>query len=85
METLGDVLNKARFFDNDIKMKGEIATAKIIPILVVFTRKMEAALVDIQKLVSRSSARESSRPSMPPLKETPRKEKPLEGVKTPLP
>ena len=42
-----DVLNKARLFDNDIKTEGEIAAAKIIPILVVFTQKMEAALVDI--------------------------------------
>ena len=45
--TLGDVLNKARLFDNDIKMEGKIAATKIIPILVVFTRKMEVALVDI--------------------------------------
>ena len=41
--------------------------------------------MDIQKLVFGSSARELSRPSMPLLKETPRKEKPVEEVKTPLP
>ena len=83
--TPGDVLNKARFFDEDIKTKGEVSTAKIVKVLVTFTRKMEIALVDIQKIVSRSSARESSRPPMPPPTQIPRKEKPLEEIKTPLP
>ena len=82
MGTSRDVLNKAHFFDIGIKTEGEIAATKIIPILVVFIRKMEVALVDIRKLVSKSSAGETSRPSMPPLKETTRKEKPLEEIKT---
>ena len=84
MGTLGDMLNKARFFDNDIKTKGQVSAAKIIPILVSFTMKMEVALVDIQKLISRSPARSSQAPPPPP-KETPRKEKRLEEVKTLLP
>ena len=83
--TPGDVLNKAHFFDNNIKTEGKIVAAKIITILVVFTWKMEATLVDIQKLVSGSSTGEISRPFMPPPKDTPRKEKLLEEVKTPLP
>ena len=52
--------------------------------MVNFTRKIEAALVDIRKLVSKSQAK-SSRPLLPPPKETPQKDKPLEEVKTPLP
>ena len=76
-------MNKARLFDNDIKTEGEVSTAKIIPILVSFTMEMEVALMDIQKLVSRSPAG-SSQASPPPPKETPRKEKPLDEVKTPL-
>ena len=59
---LGDILNKAHLFDNDIKTKGQLSTAKIIPILVGFTLKMEAALVDIWKLVSGSP----TGPSQPP-------------------
>ena len=42
-----DVLNKGRFFDEDIKTKGEVSTAKIIKVLVTFTRKLEIAQVDI--------------------------------------
>ena len=80
-----DILNKARLFDNGIKMEEEISAAKIVPILVVFTRKMEVALADIRKLVFGSSVGETSWPSMPPPKDTLRKEKPLEEIKTPLP
>ena len=47
VETLGDVLNKAHLFDNDIKIEGQLLAAKIISILVNFMWKMEAALVDI--------------------------------------
>ena len=83
--TLGDVLNKAHLFNKDIKTEGEVFAAKIVKVLVTFTRKMEAALVDIWKIVSGLSAGESSRPSMPPLIETLRKEKPLEEIKTPRP
>ena len=81
----GDVLNKACFFNKDIKTEGDVSAAKIVKVLVTFTRKMETALVDIQKIVSGSSTGESSRPSMLPPTETPRKEKPLEEIKTLLP
>ena len=81
----GDVLNKACLFDEDIQTKGEVSAAKIIKVLVSFTRKMETALVDIRKFVSRASVGESSRPLRPPPTETPHKEKPLSEVKTPLP
>ena len=50
----GNVLNKVRFFDNDIKTKVQLSAAKIIPILVTFIQKMEIALVNIRKLVSGS-------------------------------
>ena len=60
----GDVLNKVRFFDNDIKTEGQLSAAKIIPILVIFTRKIEIALVDIWKLVSGSQAG-PSKPALP--------------------
>ena len=81
---LGDIVNNVRLFDEDIKTEGEVSAAKIIKVLVTFTRKMETALVDIRKLVFGSLAGESSRPSMPPPTETPRREKPLSKVKTPL-
>ena len=48
----GDVFNKARLFDEDIKTEGEVSVAKIVKVLVIFTRKMETALVDICKIVS---------------------------------
>ena len=83
--TPGDVLNKARLFDNDIKTEGEVSASKIVQVLVTFIRKMEAALVDIRILVSGSLAKKTSRPYMPPPKDTSRKEKPLEEIKTPLP
>ena len=79
-----DVLNKAHLFENDIKTKGQLSTAKIIPILVSFMMKMEVALVNIRKLVSGSLVGSSQAPPPPP-KKTPRKEKPLEEVKTLLP
>ena len=61
----GNVLNKARLFDEDIKTKGEVSAAKIVKVLVTFTWKMEIALVDIWKIVSGSSVGESSRPLCP--------------------
>ena len=50
--TLSDVLNKAHLFDNDIKAEGQLSAQNVITILVNFGHKMEAILVDIQKLVS---------------------------------
>ena len=55
---LGDVLNKARLFDNDIKAEGQISGMKIIPILVNFGCKMETTLGEMQKLFFRSQAEE---------------------------
>ena len=37
----GDVVNKARLFDEDVRTEGEISVAKIIKVLVSFTRKVE--------------------------------------------
>ena len=58
----GDVLNKVRLFDNDVKTKGQLSVAKIIPILVNFGGKMEVILVEMRKLVSGSQARFSQPP-----------------------
>ena len=80
----GDIFNKACLFDEDIKTEGEVSVAKIVKVLVTFTRKMEIAVVDIWKIVSGVVARKSSRPQMPPPTETPQKEKLLSKVKTPL-
>ena len=79
-----DVLNKARLFNEDSKIEGEMSVAKIVKVLVTFIWKMETTLVDIWKIVSGSSVGELSRPPMPPPMETPTKEKPLEEMKTPL-
>ena len=84
VRTLGNILNKACLFDKDVKTERKVSAAKIIKVLVSFTRRMETALVDIWKIVFRSSAGKSSRPLMPPPTEIPRKEKPLEEIKTPL-
>ena len=81
---LGDILNKAHLFDSFIKKEVQMLLPKIIAILVGFQHKMEAVVGDIQKLVPRTLA-ESSQPPLPPPKETPQKEKPLEKVKIPLP
>ena len=79
MGNLGDVLNKAHLFDNDIKTKGQLSIAKIIPILVKFILKMEAALVDIWKLVSGSL----TGPSQPLLLlAMPQKEKHVKELRT---
>ena len=58
--TPGDILNKARLFDVDVKTGGEVSTAKIIKVLVNFICRMETALVDIWKIVSGSSVGESN-------------------------
>ena len=80
----GDVLNKAQLFDKYVNKEVMITMPKVIAILVGFHKKMEAILGEIQKLVPRSAG-ESSRPLFLPPKKTPRKEKPLDEVKTPLP
>ena len=78
---MSNVLNKARRFDNDIKIEGQLLAQKIITILVNFRRKMEAILVDIRNLVSESQARSSQ----PPFSlTTPQKERQVKELKTPL-
>ena len=46
---LGDVLNKAQVFDNNMG-KNPVLAAKIIPILVDFAEKMEELLDDMRSL-----------------------------------
>ena len=58
----GDVVNKARLFDKDVKLDGEVSAAKVIKVLVTFTRKVETALAEIRKVFSKPAAGESSRP-----------------------
>ena len=80
----GDVLNKVRVFDNDIKTEVQLSAPKIITILVNFRHKMEATLSEMWKLVSGSQP-ELSRPPLPFPKGIPLKTKPVEELKTPLP
>ena len=49
---LGDVMNKARLFDDNVKAEGQLLAQKIIIILVKFGHKMEMALGEMQKLFS---------------------------------
>ena len=79
----GDLVNKAHLFDNYIKTEMLLSLPKVIAIPMSFRRKMEATLVEMWKLVSKSPA-ESSRPVLPSPKATPLKEKPLVELKTPL-
>ena len=58
--TTGDILNKVRFFDKDIKTEVEVSATKMIKVLVSFTCRMETVLVDIWKIVSRSLVGESN-------------------------
>ena len=71
-------------FDNYIKTEMPLSLPKVIAILKSFEWKMEAILVEMRKLVSRSPM-ESSQPPLPFLKAMPLKEKPLVELKTPLP
>ena len=48
----GDVVNKARLFDNDIRTGGHPSAPKIIAVLVEFGRKMEATLSDMRGLLT---------------------------------
>ena len=80
----GDTLNKAKLFDIYINKEVVITMPKVIAILYGLHKKMEAELGEIWKLVPRLVGK-SSQPPIPPQKETPHKEKPLEEVKTVLP
>ena len=48
---LGDMVNEARLFDNEVKTEGHLSMSKIVNVLVEFGRKMEATLVEMQKLL----------------------------------
>ena len=60
-----DVLNKARLFDQDVKTGGEVLATKIVKVLVSFSMKMDATLVEMWKFVARSSVAESSQAPPP--------------------
>ena len=77
----GDVVNKARLFDENIRTDGRVSTSKITKVLVTFTRKMDEALAGMRELFSRGGS--YPQPTMPPPTATPHKEKPLSEVKTP--
>ena len=59
---LGDVMNKACLYDDDVRAEGQLSAQKIIIILVKFGHKMKTILGEIRKLLSRSLAEGSSRP-----------------------
>ena len=48
---LDKVVNKARFFGNEVKTEGQLSALKIVNALVEFWRKMEATLIEMQKLL----------------------------------
>ena len=78
---LGDVVNKAYLFDNEVKTEGQLSAPKIITILVNFGCKMEATLIERRKLVSGSQSKPSRVP-LPSLKATPQKSRPIVELKT---
>lgn len=82
--TPGDIINKARLFDEDVKKEGEISATKIVKVVSAFTNRMNEILADIRQLVYGTAAG-PSRPPMPPPTVTPCKERPLVEIKTPLP
>ena len=59
-----DVLNKARLFDNQVKVEDQLAQ-KTLTILVDFGQKIEITLGEMQKLFSGSQAKGSSQPLLP--------------------
>ena len=67
--TPGDVLNKARLFDDDVKTGEEVSAAKIVKVLVNLSMKMDAILAEMRKLVARSSTAGSSQAPPPNPKE----------------
>ena len=48
---LGNMVNKATFFVNEVKAEGQLSVPKIVNVLVEFKRKMEATLVEMRKLL----------------------------------
>ena len=64
-------MNKARFFDNDVKNRAEVSVAKIIKVLVSFTMKMDTMLGEMRKLLSGSLVAGLSQAPLPPPKEQP--------------
>ena len=79
--TLGNILNKARLFDNNVKARGEVSAAKIIPVLVSFTMKMETTLGEMRKLLSGSPAVGSSQAPPTNPKEQPQAQELFEELK----
>ena len=49
-------MNKAHFYDNEVKIEGQLLVPNIIAILVNFGHKMEATLVEMQKLIFESQS-----------------------------
>ena len=74
----GDVLNRARLFDEDLKKEGSLSGQKILTILVKYGHKMEATLENMRKLLPGTVEAEPSRPP-PEVTSTPRQsEEPAE-------
>ena len=48
-----NIVNKARLFNNKVKTEGQLLAPKIVNVLVEFEQKMEATLVELQKLLIR--------------------------------
>ena len=81
VEIPGDVLNKARLFDNDVKSGRQVSAAEIIPVLVSFMMKMESTLGEMWKLLSGSLVAGSSQAPPPSPKEPLQEHKEFEEMK----
>ena len=72
---LGDIINKAHLFDNEVKTEGHLSAQKIITILVKYGHKMETILEEMRKLLPKPSvAAGSSQPLVLAAKSQPQKE-----------
>ena len=58
-------MNKAHFFDNDVKAEGQLSAQKIITILMNFGLKMETILGEMQKLLFGFQTEGLSGPPLP--------------------
>ena len=56
-------MTKVHLLDNEVKTKDHLLVQKIITVLVKYRHKMEATLVEMRKLLPRSSVPRTSQPS----------------------
>ncbi len=62
----GDIVNKAKLFDVEVRSDGRLSAPKMVAVLVDFSRKMDVTLAEMRKLFPGSSAGPSHLPDIPP-------------------